>query len=142
MLDAVDSLLAKSLLRHIDGPLGEPRYTMLETVREYGLESLGTAGELEALRRWHADYFLRLAEEAEPQLRGPRQSHWLDRLEAERDNLRAALEWSLSPSGDPVLALRLSGALCWYWYNRSHIERRVAGLLSPSARPTMHRWHA
>jgi predicted ATPase/class 3 adenylate cyclase/DNA-binding CsgD family transcriptional regulator len=121
-LDAVDSLLSKSLLRLADGLSGEPRYMMLETIREYGLESLAVTGELPSLRRWHAEYFLALAEAAEPRLRGPEQSHWLNRLESEKDNLRAALEWSLTPGGDAQLALRLSGALCWFWYNRSHIE--------------------
>jgi len=121
-LDLVDSLLSKSLLRHVDGADGEPRYTMLETIREFGLESLALTGELSALRRWHAEHFLALAETAEPLMRGPEQARWLNRLEAEQDNLRAALEWSLTPDGDPQLALRLSGALAWFWYNRSHVE--------------------
>jgi predicted ATPase/class 3 adenylate cyclase/DNA-binding CsgD family transcriptional regulator len=119
-LDLVESLLAQSLLRRVEGPGGEPRYTMLETIREYGLESLGLTGELEALRRWHAEYFLSLAETAEIGMRGSEQIRWLERLEAERDNMRAALEWTLSAGGDTDIALRLSGALAWYWYNRAH----------------------
>ena len=122
VLDGVDSLLAKSLLRRVDGMDVEPRYTMLETIREYGLESLALTGELPSLRRWHAEYFLALAEVAEPCMRGGEHARWLDRLEAEQDNLRAALEWSLTDDGDDELALRLVGALAWFWYSRSHIE--------------------
>jgi predicted ATPase/class 3 adenylate cyclase/DNA-binding CsgD family transcriptional regulator len=121
ILDLVESLLAQSLLRRGEGPDGEPRFTMLETIHEYGLESLGLTGELEALHRWHAEYFLSLAETAEVGMRGSEQIRWLGRLEGERDNMRAALEWSLSSRGDADLALRLSGALAWYWYNRAHL---------------------
>lgn len=134
VLDGVDSLLAQSLLRRLDGESGEPRYFMLETIREYGLESLEVTGELRTVQRWHADYFLTLAETAEPLMRGPEQRAWLDTLEAERDNLRAALEWSLMPDGDGSLALRLSGALAWYWYNRSHLDEACRWLAQALAR--------
>jgi predicted ATPase/class 3 adenylate cyclase/DNA-binding CsgD family transcriptional regulator len=118
--DGVESLLAKHLLRRID-PGGEPRYTMLETIREYGLEQLAHTGELMALRHWHAGYYLALAEQAEPLLRGEEQLAWLDRLEAEHDNLRAALEWTLAPERGGTAALRLCGALAWFWEPRSYI---------------------
>ncbi|MCC6179762.1 MAG: hypothetical protein IT305_30995 [Chloroflexi bacterium] len=136
VLDGIDSLLAQSLLRRQDGPDGEPRYTMLETIREFGLESLALTGELPSLRRWHAEYFLALAETAEPRMRGPEQARWLDRLAAEHDNLRAGLEWGLSPDGTDEIALRLCGALAWFWYNRSHLEearRRLAQVLARGA---------
>jgi DNA-binding CsgD family transcriptional regulator/tetratricopeptide (TPR) repeat protein len=120
VLDHVESLIAKSLLRQQTDPTGEPRLTMLETIREYGLERLAEFGTLEAIRRWHAEHFLALAEEAEPLLRGPEQGAWLDRLEAEHDNFRATLEWSLSSAGNPETALRLSGALVWFWQTRSY----------------------
>ncbi|MFN8635294.1 MAG: hypothetical protein U0893_15720 [Chloroflexota bacterium] len=119
-LDVVDSLLAKSLLRRVDGPDGEPRITMLETIREFGLESLALHGELAALQRWHAEHFLALAETAEPLLRGSEQARWLERLPADFDNLRAALDWSLGSDGDPELGLRLSGALADFWYYRAN----------------------
>jgi non-specific serine/threonine protein kinase len=95
---------------------------MLETVREYGLESLALSGELPALRAWHAHHYLDLALEAEPGLRGPDQAAWLDRLESEHDNLRAALAWSQSPEGDTELGLRLGGALSAFWHIRSHMD--------------------
>jgi DNA-binding CsgD family transcriptional regulator/tetratricopeptide (TPR) repeat protein len=120
-LDLVDSLLAKSLLRRVDGPDGEPRFVMLETIREYGRESLALSGELPAMQRRHADYFLALAEAAEPLMQGSEQGAWLDRLEADHDNLRAALDWSLSADGDSALGLRLSGVLAWFWHCRSHL---------------------
>jgi predicted ATPase/class 3 adenylate cyclase/DNA-binding CsgD family transcriptional regulator len=116
-LDLVDSLLAQSLLRRMEGIDDEPRYTMFETIREYGLESLTLTGELPALQRWHAEYYLALAEAAELGMRGSEQAGWLLRLQADQDNMRAALEWGLGPDGDPDLALRLCGALAWYWYN-------------------------
>jgi len=120
-LDLADSLLAKSLLRRVDRADGESRFTMLETIREYGLESLALSGELPVMKRRHAEYFLALAEEAEPSMQGPEQGFWLDRLEAEHDNLRAALDWSLSSDGDGELGLRLSGILAWFWHCRSHL---------------------
>ena len=95
MLDTVESLIARSLLGRIETADGEARLVMLETIREYGLERLAELGTVEAVRRWHAEHFLALAEEAVPHLRGPEQRRWLDRLEADHDNFRAALEWSL-----------------------------------------------
>ena len=95
VLDAVESLVEKSLLRQEEGPEGEPRFVMLETVHEYAREKLQESGEAEAIKRAHAEYFFALAEEAEPELEGPDQLQWMDRLEAEHDNMRAALSWSL-----------------------------------------------
>ena len=93
-LDGLASLVDKSLLRQQVGPDGEPRFTMLETIREYALERNDMCGETAVLHQQHAKYFLRLAEQAEPELYGPEQRIWLERLEAEHDNLRAALAWS------------------------------------------------
>ena len=106
-LDGVESLLEKSLLRQEVGPGGEPRFVMLETVHEYAREKLGESGEAEVMRGAHAEYFLALAKDAEPALKGPEQLEWLERLEAEHDNLRAALGWALE-SKDGELALRLA----------------------------------
>ena len=93
----------------------EPRFTMLETVREYGLERLKESGEEEETRRRHADYFLSTAEEGELGLRGPRQKLWLGRLELEHDNIRAALEWSIN-GGEIDVGVRLAGTMWWFWY--------------------------
>jgi non-specific serine/threonine protein kinase len=90
---------------------------MLETIREYGLDQLGASGEAEAMRRAHLAYYLGLAEAAEPELAGPEQAPWLDRLEAEHDNLRAALAWAVDREEDDT-ALRLSTALLSYWQTR------------------------
>ena len=95
VLEAVASLIDKSLLQQTEQEGEEPHLVMLETIREYGLEALKTSGEMEATRRAQAVYYLRLAEEAEPELTGPQQIMWLERLEREHENLRAALHWSL-----------------------------------------------
>jgi predicted ATPase/class 3 adenylate cyclase len=95
ILDRLASLVDKSLLRQEIDPDGEPRFTMLETIREYALERIDVCGEAAALREQHAGYFLGLAEQAEPELYGAEQRIWLERLKAEHDNLRAALAWSL-----------------------------------------------
>jgi len=97
------------------------RCRMLEMLREYGREQIGLE-ERAALERRHAEYYLSLAEEAEPRLKGPEQLAWLVRLEAEQDNLRAALEWSLGETGEAILGLRLAGALGWFWYLRCYYE--------------------
>jgi predicted ATPase/class 3 adenylate cyclase/DNA-binding CsgD family transcriptional regulator len=122
VLDGIESLISKSLLRQASGSDGAPRLTMLETVREYGLEQLQATGELRALQRWHAGHYLALAEEAVPRLRGPEQRAWLDRLAAEHPNLRAALAWSLTDDRQSDAALRLSGALAWFWTSRGHFS--------------------
>ncbi len=115
VLEGVTSLLDKSLL-HQSGPeAGEPRLSMLETLREYGLECLHESGEAEAVQRTHADYYLRLAEEAVPRLKGAEQLVWLANLSREQENLRAALGW-LIEHGEGELALRLSAALWWFWF--------------------------
>ena len=125
-LDTLQSLVDKSLLRHTD-----ERFWMLETIREYAAERLEESGEAEELRRRHAEHFLALAEEAEPNLRGRSPREWLDRLEREHDNLRAALD-RLEASGESELALRLAGALWRFWYLRGHLaegRRRLESAL-------------
>ena len=115
--EGVSSLLDKSLLRQEEGPGGEPRFVMLETVHEFAREKLGQSAEAEQIRRLHAEYFLTLAEEAYPELKGANQLQWLERLEAEHDNMRAALSWALEGKVVEV-ALRLGGALWSFWSMR------------------------
>jgi predicted ATPase len=100
VLDGVASLMDKSLLRQVEREGEEPRLLMLATIREYGLEVLASAGEMESTRRAHAAHYLALAERAELELGGPQQAAWLERLEREHDNLQAALQWSLEQAGD------------------------------------------
>ena len=122
VLDGVTSLIDKSLLKRMEQAgegSEEPRLLMLETIREYGLEALAARGEEEAARRAHADYFMQLAEEAEPALKGPQLVMWLERLEWEHDNLRAALHWALE-GGRAEMALRLGTALERFWVVRGH----------------------
>jgi predicted ATPase/class 3 adenylate cyclase/DNA-binding CsgD family transcriptional regulator len=124
VLDGVSSLLDKSLVRQEEGPEGVPRFVMLETIHEYALERLQERGEAEATRRAHAEYFLALAEESEPELKGPDQVKWLERLEVEHDNLRAALSWALGGE-DSELGLRLASALSLFWEARGHFNEGV-----------------
>jgi predicted ATPase/DNA-binding CsgD family transcriptional regulator len=137
VLGGVASLIDKSLLQQTEQEGEEPRLVMLETIREYGLEVLTVSREMEITRQAHALYYLRLAEEAEPELAGPQQAVWLERLEQEYDNLRAALRWSLERGEVGVsieMALRLGEALRRFWEVRGHwsegqsfLERALAG---------------
>ena len=118
VLDEVTSLLEKNLLQQTAEEEDEPRFTMLETIREFGLECLTASKEMEATRRAHALYYFALADEAAPKLVGPRSAKWSQRLEREHDNLRAALEWSLEPAqtgSNPDLALRFCATLKEFW---------------------------
>ena len=123
VLEMVTSLLDKSLLLNRQSGDGEQRLLMLEMIHEYGLEMLATSGEMEAAHQAHARYYLRLVEEAEPAFWGPQQAAWFNRLEQERGNLRKALNWLLERAeGEQNLemALRLGGALWWFWFRRAH----------------------
>ena len=140
--DALAALVDKSLLQVVEGP--EPRYRMLETIREYGLERLAERGEVMQARTAHAAHFRHLAETAEPHLRGPGQVGWLRVLAAERDNLLAALDFA-TETGDADAAVRLGGGLGLGWTVRSaHAEAAdllrlaldVPGRSSPVARAT------
>jgi len=106
-LDGISSLLGKSLLRRTDDLSGEARFRMLWTIREFGLERLAESGEENTIKRQHAAHFVRLAEAAEPHLESAERDLWLGRLKAERNDLRAALEWCRSDAGDPELGARL-----------------------------------
>jgi predicted ATPase len=114
VLDLLTALVDKSLVVYEEHE-GTARYRLLETVRQYGREKLAEAGETEAMRRRHLDWFLQLAERAEPELESGEQAEWLRRLEAEHDNLRAALEWS-----EGETRMRLAGALWRFWMVHNH----------------------
>jgi non-specific serine/threonine protein kinase len=119
-LDGVAALVDKSLLQQVADGGGEPRFAMLETIREYAMERLAAGDEEIEARRAHAAYFRGLAEDAEPGLRGPRQQHWRDILEADLDNFRAALAW-IPGAADPEDAeggVLLVGALWYFWFQR------------------------
>ena len=120
LVDGVASLTDKSLLRHIEGPDGEPRFTMLETVSEYATERLEQSGEAEFIQRQHANYFLALAEAAELHRYTATQGLWLLRLDADHDNMRAALAWSQTATASMDIGERLAGALQWFWYIRRY----------------------
>ncbi|MGW4153602.1 AfsR/SARP family transcriptional regulator [Micromonospora chersina] len=113
VLDGLSALVDKSLV--VAGGTGEPRYRMLETIREYGLDRLNEAGEADAVRRAHAAEFLSLAETAEPELRGAAQLDWLRRLSADHDNLHSGLRHAIAV-GDAPTAVRYAAALGWYWW--------------------------
>ncbi len=116
VLDLLTSLVDKSLVT-TDVAAAPGRYGMLETVRQYAQDRLREMGEWDETCRKHRDFYLQLAEEAEPQLRGPEQKQWLDRLEREHDNFRAALAWRADET-----ALRLACALTRFWWVRGYFE--------------------
>ena len=119
---ALHSLIDKSLAWQEQGAGSSGgRFGMLETIREYACELLIERGEEGAITRRHAEYYLGLAEEAEPQLKGPRQGEWLERLEIEHDNLRTALQWALDQE-EPDIALRLGAALWRFWLVRGYLS--------------------
>jgi predicted ATPase/class 3 adenylate cyclase len=133
-VDTLQSLVDKSLLRHTN-----ERYWMLETIREYASERLDESGEAEDVRRRHAEHFLVFAEEAYPQLAGGDPKEWLDRLEAEHDNFRAAFD-QCEAAGESQHRLALAGALWKFWYGRGYrvegrdrLERALAVDESPTA---------
>jgi non-specific serine/threonine protein kinase len=117
LMDLVDS----SLVLAGAGASGEARYRLLDVTREYAVERSTVAGEFEGLRRRHADYYLALAQRAEPELRGSQQRDWYARLHDDEANFRSALTWALKV-GEAEAALRLAGALWMFW--------RWAGLFS------------
>ncbi|MFI9550648.1 BTAD domain-containing putative transcriptional regulator [Nonomuraea endophytica] len=146
--ELLTALVDKSLLHPAESadPL-EPRYRMLETIREYGLRR---QEQPDAVRDRHARFFLHLAETADPYLRTAGQLPWLARLGAERDNLAAAIRWA-AESGDADLAVRLGVALSWFWFLRDHPPEsldllgrvlQVRGASDPGARALVVAAHA
>jgi predicted ATPase/class 3 adenylate cyclase/DNA-binding CsgD family transcriptional regulator len=138
-LDGMATLLDHSLIQQVEQPDGEPRFTMLETIRDYARERLEASGESTALRRRHAAYYLALVEVAQPKLSTDEGGPWLIRLEHEMDNLRAVVAWSVSPEGDVETGVRLAEALLWFWMFRGHMREgrdHLAVLLRQVPEPT------
>src|SRR5205823_4439375 len=120
ILNGVESLVEKSLLRREETADGQPWYVMLETVREYALERLDESGEASAVHRRQVLNAVQFAEMADVELRGPQQAAWFTRLEREHDNLRTALDWC-EAQGYAEPAFRLAGALWWFWSAHGHV---------------------
>jgi predicted ATPase len=153
-LDGISSLVDKSLVSPVEDRAGDPRFALLETIREFATERLAAAGEVEDVRRHHADYFVRLAEAAELRYPRPDRERWLERLRPEEGNLDAALTWSTATDQQPALptaspasgavpeavgdrvtlGLRLASALAWYWVVRGQLQEGRARLETLLAR--------
>jgi len=129
-LSVLAALIDKSLLRRT----ASGRYDMHELLRQYAAEQLEADGETAPTRDRHLAFYLALAETAEPELRGAQQELWIDRLEAEHDNLRAALEWSCADAANHVRLLQLAGALGWFWVRRAYLNEGRAWLETALAR--------
>jgi predicted ATPase/class 3 adenylate cyclase len=135
VLDLLTALVDKSLVTYDQAGAG--RYRMLETIRQYARERLAEAGELDALRRKHREFVVALVEEARPRLFRADQVEWMERLEVDHDNIRAALESCEDSPGAGVDGLRIAGALWRFWWDRGHLNearaRYAAALAHPGA---------
>jgi predicted ATPase/DNA-binding CsgD family transcriptional regulator len=127
VLDGVQTLVEASLLTRDERPDGEPRFGVLETIREFGWEELAASGEAHEIQRRHALWFLDLAERVEAAAWGAAQRGWFDRLEGEYANLRAAMAWAFD-HGDPILSGRLALAVGSFWYVRGPFAEGQAWL--------------
>jgi predicted ATPase/class 3 adenylate cyclase len=138
VFEGVASLVDKSLVRRLPQELSGSRFSMLMTIREFAWERLLVSPEADEVRRRHAELFLGLTEEAEPNLTGPEHMTWLDRIERDHDNIRSALRWSVEKDRAEV-GLRMGGALWRFWHLRGHFTEGRAWitelLVQPSAQP-------
>lgn len=123
LIERVTSLVNQSLLSVRETAAGEPRLHMLEVVREYGIERLESSGQNASISKAHAVYFLALAEQAEPQLQGPEPADWLDRLERDYENIRAALRWSVT--NDIETAARIAASIRYFWLFRGYLTEAL-----------------
>ena len=126
-LKGLSSLVDKNLVQRVDRAEAEPRFAMLETIREYALERLADSGEQSATRRAHAAYCLVLAEEGNPELSPADRARWLSQCDVEIDNFRFALDW-LFQTQDLDWGLRLCVALFRFWDMREHLTEGRARL--------------
>ncbi|MBX3065472.1 MAG: helix-turn-helix domain-containing protein, partial [Anaerolineae bacterium] len=133
LLDGMTSLLDKNLVKQDTRSDGEPRYMMLETIREYALEQLTASGELKALQRQHADYFIRLADTADKGMMGPQQKLWWDRVEADLANFRAVLGWS-ETGNIREEGKRMAVALGEFWARRGYLREGRSWIAAQLAR--------
>ncbi|MCC6790566.1 MAG: tetratricopeptide repeat protein [Thermomicrobiales bacterium] len=125
VFDGLSALVDHSLVRQMEGADGEPRFAMLETIRDFAAEQLAAAGEETAFRDRHARYFCEFAERGRDEIAGHQQAAWLNRLDAELANVRAALNWSLE-RGDVATGQAIAGAMPRYWEIRGNLtEGRV-----------------
>ena len=127
LFDGLSSLVGQNLMQRVDRAEAEPRFAMLETIREYAFERLADSGEQAATRRAHAAYCLVLAEEGNPELGAPDRTRWLTQCEAEIDNFRFALDW-LFQTMDLDWGFRLCVALFRFWDMREHLTEGRARL--------------
>jgi predicted ATPase/class 3 adenylate cyclase len=118
VVDAIASLIDRNLLRHCPTDEGEPRISMLRTIREFGLEQLYKSGADAKAYRAYAEYFAGFAEDAEANRTGPEYAIWAKRVEAEHDNFRAALAWSFENA--PELAIRTTAEVGEFWFRQGH----------------------
>ena len=146
VLDLLVRLVDRSLVVSQGPTSAEPRFRLLETVAAYCLERLADVGEVEQVRQRHIHHYLALAERAEPELRGPEQRQWLEQLDAESANLRAAFEHVVQHADGAEPALRLAGALTWYWFLRGRFGEATRSLRRalavPGTAPPVARAHA
>jgi len=122
----LSALVDKSLLRQIAG-IGEPRFSMLETIREYAADMFSSASDRTTVEQQYSDHYLALAEQAQGMIDGPDQAPWLARLAAEQDNMRVVLERAIA-NDDAKMALRLGTALWRFWGQRGHLSEGRAAL--------------
>jgi len=125
LIESLTVLIEHSLVRQVDGGDGEPRYSMLETIRDYAAERLQASGETDTVRLRHVQHFAHWSEEAGPALRGPEQAKWLDRLEEDRHNIEAAITYAVTAQ-EADLALRTIVALDRYWNTRGALKAAAA----------------
>jgi len=119
VLDGITSLIEHNLLTAKEQREEDSRFQMLEVVREFALEALKDSGKKDDIDRLHAEYYCALGETAEPQLQAAQSADWLNKLESDHDNLRAALQWAAEK--DPTVGLRLAGAIWRFWWLHGHI---------------------
>jgi predicted ATPase len=120
VVDSLDQLADQSLLRRLPD-FDEPRFLMLQTIRDFAMERLEESGEVDLIRDRHLKAFIALAKQAQPHLFGPRRKEWLDRLEEDHDNFRAALDWAVA-SKDARSAMELSAGMWRFWQMRGHLH--------------------